>query len=66
MAILTKTSILYRIGSNLEQEEPVSGVIDGGTTSIYEGSQIPSGYRQNNLTTTSLSFYFGQASSLAD
>lgn len=59
MAIPTKTSILYRVGSNLEQENPVTGVIDGGVTTAYSGAMIPSGYRQNNLTTTNLSIGCG-------
>ena len=54
MSTKTKTSILYRIGTEAEQEAPVTGYIVNGETFLFSGDVIPPNFNLYNSDLTSL------------
>lgn len=54
MSTKTKTSILYRIGTEAEQDVPVTGYIVNGETFLFSSDVIPSNFNSYNLDLTTL------------
>lgn len=59
MSARTKTSILYRIGTEAEQDMPVTGYIDSGVRTLFELDAIPPFFKIGDTGMTALSIGCG-------